>query len=84
MRGERCVNHRLSVTVCCADVQPPGSGSQIGGSGRTADVRLLLCTPEQTLIGYLGMHGCNLKAIILLTVMYIRPNLHVHCLSVGI
>lgn len=70
-------------SVCCADVQPPGSGSEIGDSGRTADVRLLLCTPEQTLIGYLGMHGCYFKAIMLLTGMYIMLHLHVHCLSVG-
>lgn len=39
-------------------------------------MRLLLCTQEQTLIGYLGMHGCYFKAIIVLTGMYIVLHLH--------
>lgn len=73
-----------SIVSHCADVQPSGSGSEIGDSGRTADVRLLLWTQEQTLIGYLGMHGCYFKAIISLTGMYIMLNLHVHRFSVCI
>lgn len=33
----------------CADVQPPGSGSEIGDSGGTADVRLLPRVPQSEL-----------------------------------
>lgn len=82
VEDKRRVN-RDCQSLCCADVKPPGS-RKIGDGGNTADVRPLISTPEQTFLGYLGMHGCFFKAIILLTGMYIVLNFHGHCLSAGI
>lgn len=63
------------------DVQPPGSADEAGdSSSRTAEEKMLLCTSEQTLIGYLDMHRCYFELIILCAGLYVIPNLHVQAM----